>query len=640
MNKQMKKLPKIIFAVFLSILLCIPAALAVFHYTQPMKDVSYDFSMMPEDGQDSVGNNGWSVYTYENGIKTELTADGAGGYSGLSYPGQTFYFSRELTEELDSPTLRIGTVNRTVSVFLDGNMIYTDCPELDNRIGFLTLPMLAFDRSEAVMISLPPDYIGQTLTIAQSSPTLSETQDTDITVYPCNVTLYCGYAYESSLIASSAETMLPSVLLFSLGIFLLVAFIWNAFRGDIIIQLPVFALTVFLQMCSILSKADFFYQYFGKPTTDPVWLCFFLSVGTLLLFIALYARQLRPLFLASAIIQWLSIILYIITQVNLEYGDLYVFFMDLPKVTGFFTLLATLVGSFLLWKKGNSFFRHLARAALVLIIVYALFLIISIPLYPDYFTSVCSRIGDEFELLTPNFSLKLLWNLCLISSLTAVIAELFEQEAARRTELAVLSAKNELAVQSYENLRLQSEEVMMLRHDTMKHYSLLRTMANDAPDRIAGYLDELIGQFESVRPVVSGRNQILNILLNGKLNAASAKGISTEIIRSDAPEKLPLTDTELCCLVANILDNAINAASAPETVNPYIKLDFHCKDRHFVFTCKNSMPEYYGSKEATSPEHGYGLKIIRQIMSRFGNNILIEQTETAYKITIVIPLPS
>lgn len=39
MNKQMNKLPKIFFAVFLSILLCIPAALAVFHYTQPIKDV-------------------------------------------------------------------------------------------------------------------------------------------------------------------------------------------------------------------------------------------------------------------------------------------------------------------------------------------------------------------------------------------------------------------------------------------------------------------------------------------------------------------------------------------------------------------------------------------------------------------------
>ena len=157
----MKQLPKLIAAVFLAVLLCIPAAFAVFYYTQPMADVSYELFRFADDGEEYWnGGDGWVVYTEEAGKKTELVSDGTGGYSGLSYSGQTFYYSKELTEESDSPMLKIGVVNRTISVFLDGEMIYTDCPELDNRIGYLTLPMLEYDRAEPGTVSLPPDYRG------------------------------------------------------------------------------------------------------------------------------------------------------------------------------------------------------------------------------------------------------------------------------------------------------------------------------------------------------------------------------------------------------------------------------------------------------------------------------------------------
>lgn len=636
----MKQLPKLIAALFLAVLFCIPAAFAVFYYTQPMEDVSYRLFWLGDDGEDDWnGGDGWTVYTEEAGNRTLLPAEGVGGYSGLSYSGQTFYYSKELTEESDSPMLKIDAVNRTVSVFLDGEMIYTDCPELDNRIGYLALPMLEYDRTESVTVSLPPDYQGKTLTIAQSTA-VSEKQEDDGTVYPCEVTLYCGYAYESGLIAASARTMIPAVLLFSLLLFLLAAFIWNSSQRVFTAKPLIFALAVLFQMCSVLSKADFFYQYFGALPLDPADMFFHFSVGAFLLFLTLYASRLRLLFAGATLLQWISVLLSFAIQTGtfLEYGDLYVFFMSLPQITGFLALAAVLTGAFILWKWGIRFFRHMAQTALFLMIGYLLFLAVSIPILPDYATSVLTRLAEEVILHLPVFSLTLLWNLCLISGLAAVLSDFIEQLSRRRTELEVLSSKNRLALESYENLRLQSEEVMMLRHDTMKHYTLLRSMIKDNPEQVSGYLEELIGQAERIRPVISCRNQTLNILLNGKLGIARAKGIETEIDRCDAPEKLPLSDPELCSLILNILDNAINAASVSQ--KPLIRLDFHCKAQHFVFSCENSVPDKASDNIKTpTPEHGYGLKIIRQIMKRFGDNMLsMEQTGNIYRITAVIPL--
>lgn len=642
MRKETKKLPITAFAIILSILLGIPSAMAVFYYTKPMEDASYDLSLLPEDGQEWEGNKGWTVYTNEAGNIKELTPDGAGGYLGVDHPGQTFYYSRTLTEELDSPTLLIGSVNQTFSIFIGDTLIYTDFPEQENRIGYLELTNLEWDRLETISVSLPLDYRGQTLTIAQSSPVYSEVQNDVITVWPCNVKLYCGYAYESGLIASTSQTMLPVAFLFALELLLLATFIRNATAGSISLQLPVFSLAILFQICSILSKADFTAMYIGTPSIDLFWLCFHLSVGTLLLFLALRAKQFRPLYLTCTALQWCATLLYLVVQTKsiVSYGDLYVFFIYLPQYVGFFVLLAALIAAFWLCKKGYRFFRHLTQTSLILTGAYVLFLITSIPFSSDYASSVFSRLGGELTGNAPNLSLRLIWYLVLISGLTAIVLELFAQEAERQTELAVLSAKNELTLESYENLRQQSQEVMMIRHDTMKHYSLLRTMAKESPERIPGYLDELIGQVEAVRPVISTENQTLNILLNGKLHTAAEKGISTEIVRADAPGQLPLSDPELCCLVANILDNAIYAASAPEVDHPYIRLDLHCKDRFFVFTCENAKwSSDRDKKKIPTPQHGYGIKIIRQIMSRFGVHTLsIEESETSYQMTVILPL--
>lgn len=82
--------------------------------------------------------------------------------------------------------------------------------------------------------------------------------------------------------------------------------------------------------------------------------------------------------------------------------------------------------------------------------------------------SDCAGVSHRIQ----HFSLTLVWNLYLLSTLIAIVIQLLEQENERRTELQILAVKNKLAMESYENLRYQTEEVQMLRHDMMKHYSL------------------------------------------------------------------------------------------------------------------------------------------------------------------------
>ena len=229
-----------------------------------------------------------------------------------------------------------------------------------------------------------------------------------------------------------------------------------------------------------------------------------LSVAVLLYFSLLCKKDSRPLYATVSAVQWLGTILYLIimpSSIFPEHGSQYIFFMNLPQITGFLFVVTCTDWFFLSLEKGQSVLPPFGTDC-----PCPLRLCIAVPggqysLLPEYAAGTFSKKGDA-GILPSKFFFKTDLNLCLISSIAAAVMELVERETQRRTEAAVLRMKNELAVESYENLCRQSEEVRMMRHDTVKHYSfLLRSMAKETPEQV-NTSDDLIGQAENVRPVV------------------------------------------------------------------------------------------------------------------------------------------
>ena len=619
--------------VAVSLALCAVFAAVLLLYARPMEDAVYDLSMIcsgeaiPADWV--YDQKGWTVFTQEGEAVTELSPNGFGGFTGLAVPGQTFYFSRVMTEELSSPTLRLAVANRNVAVFLDGELLYTDCPELDNRIGYLTLPMLEWDRTEPVVVTLPPDYAGKTLTIAQSTDLIGEKQEPDTTVWPCAVTLYCGYAYESGLIAESFQTAIPAAWFFLAGALLLALFVWQAFRGKADVGLVCAAVMAFLWLTSRMDMTSFALFYFGQPPVDIALQCREFALTALLVFLCSRLagrRRVFPAVLTGA--QGLSALAFLLLQWR---RTLSFSFLSAMYAIDLAALLAALVCGFFERRKGSWFFRLFCPLTAAGIGLWAAAVCFS----PERRAMALQQLalGSVPYFLWP------LMLLMLVVALAVTVADVVRKEAARWAEARLLSERQELALAGYETMRRQHEEVMMLRHDMAKHLSLLRQMTGEP--EVAAYLDELLGQNEKIRPVIQSGNEMLDIILNGKLSAAADAGINVEIVRMQAPEKLPLSDAELCSLLVNIMDNAVAAASAAGVEQPYIRLDAHLKSGFFVFSCKNSAAREWmqGKKEQeTGPTHGLGLKIIRQISERYGDLMETERGTDDYKVMLAIPL--
>lgn len=630
-----KTMPRTLFHVFASgicLALCLLFGCVLFVYTVPMQDASYDLSLMwegealPEDWQ--YDQKGWTVFTQEGAQQTILIPDGMGGFTGLQKPGQTFYFSRTLTETLDSPTLRLDAANRNMAVFLDGELLYTDCPELDNRIGYLTLPMLDWDRTESIVLSLPLDYYGKTLTIAQATG-LGERQEpeTDPIVWPCSVRLYCGYSYESGLIAESFQTAIPAALCFGTGVLLLAAFLWQLFSGKSDWGLPFLALTTFLWSAKQIALSGFTYHYFGILPVDVAGLSRLCALTVLLLFLTSRLTGKRRIFLAAwNILQGVLTLPDAIPDINNRIGFLW---RSIPECFGLIGLIGILACMGWEWKRKHLFSRFFCPAVLVGLAVSSAWML-AVP-------ALRREAGEQLVLGSHGYFLWKLMGLMMAAAVFAALMEWMMKEIARRAETKLLAQQYEIAQSGFENLRRHQEEVMMLRHDMKKHLTFLRQSISDKG--AIEYLDSLIGQQEAVSPVVQSRNQALDIILNAKLGEAIEKGITVEVVQADAPKSLPLSDAELCALMMNLLDNAIHAAD--KTEKPFLRLDMHQKDGFFVFVCENAaMPEPLekSAEKKAATQHGLGMKIMEQIMNRHGNLMEAERLSGSYRVTVALPL--
>lgn len=459
-----------------ALLLCGFFAAVLLAYVRPMAAETYDLTADPSQ---------WAVFTQEGEARTELSFDGSLGYTGLSFPGQTFYFSLPLTQEVSASVLTLDTVNRAVAVFLDGERIYTDCPELTGGIGALTLPMLGWDRPEPVEISLPPDYLGRTLTVAQSTG-LGEKQEPEpeVTVYLSRVTLGCGYAYESGLISESFQAAIPAALCFGLGLLLAAAFLWQGLRGRWDAGLPAAALAVFAWMTARLSVVSFFYRYFPAPNADVNALCRALSLTALLVFLGCRGGRLRWLLWCAAAVHGSFALAGRGMALSLP--------TTVSEYAGLLGLLAAGVLALVWRREGDPFSRLFALlfwgalgAGLGVWALRGLF-------QPQWGQALLNQLWTGLQNGTPRFFLWQWSALALAAGAAAALLDLFRRETERRTEERLLLQRGQLAQENYENLRRHNDAVQSLRHDLRHHITALGGLCREGRlEEAEAYLDSL-----------------------------------------------------------------------------------------------------------------------------------------------------
>lgn len=619
-------------------------------YVYPWKETSYSFSIADFGNFEgshapaftNYDQKGWTVFVQEGQQRRELTADGFGGFSGLSYLDQTFYFSRVMTERVDRPTLTLNAANRAIAVFLDGELLYSDDPAQDNRIGYLDLSDLVWNR-DVITFSLPPDYLGKTLTVAQSNSG-SETQTVppveELRVYPCVVTLDGVYAQEQDLISQSFSTALTAALCFALGVMALFSFLWQGFHQVWDPGLALLSLAGFVLMASSVLNADFFYYYFPELFMDLSAVCKVVFLSLLLAYLGHQGGQGRQvLWILAGASGGMALL-------DIPYGSLW---LELSEWVGLLGLAAALVLALIWRKNGNPFFRLFAPMLLAVLAVAGAAVLIGCLLSPSlrYFlwTQLLSAFNMSMGLC--RFFLRWLAILFLLPAAAAGTVFFLRWDTRRRTERQLLLQQGERAMENYENLRCHSEELAALRHDLRHHCTVLRGLCQAGDlNRVSGYLDTISASTQppegdyTVHPVV-------NIILTDFLKRCRDLDIRSTV-RVELPLHLPLPDADLCALLTNLLENAIDAnKKIPEGTERWLRVAIHIRGQYLYIGVENarfnpvrrSSGEELPRSDKPGAGHGLGLRSARFIARKYNSELRLKAPPGSFSASTALLLP-
>lgn len=181
------------------------------------------------------------------------------------------------------------------------------------------------------------------------------------------------------------------------------------------------------------------------------------------------------------------------------------------------------------------------------------------------------------------------------------------------------------------------------KHDYKNHIQAMKSYAFTGDvEAIRNYLDELDNDLSSIDSVVKTGNKMADAILNSKISLAVSKKINVE---ADAHIAVALTTPELdlCIIIGNILDNAIEASLLLPEDQRRIRIFLEMKNTQLYMSFTNITASKKLIKKngrfLTSKGEGNGFGLIRidNIINRHNGYISRNSEEGAFTTEILLP---
>ena len=182
------------------------------------------------------------------------------------------------------------------------------------------------------------------------------------------------------------------------------------------------------------------------------------------------------------------------------------------------------------------------------------------------------------------------------------------------------------------------------RHDYRSHIQVMKAHAAQGDwDAVKDYLDQLETDLTTVDTVVKTGNPMADAILNSKISLARSKHIQ---VRADAsiPVALALSELDLCVILGNLFDNAIEASLALPEEARLIRVYIDMKGTQLYisftnFTANRKQAKHAGRFRTTKGEgHGFGLVRIDTIVERLGGWLSRNSEDGAFTTEILLPV--
>ena len=213
----------------------------------------------------------------------------------------------------------------------------------------------------------------------------------------------------------------------------------------------------------------------------------------------------------------------------------------------------------------------------------------------------------------------------------------------RQVDKRLAAYQRELIDTHYQEVETMCRQIRGWRHDYRNHIQTMKVLAASGDmEGIKAYLDELDTDLSTVDTVVKTGNSMADAILNSKISLAKSKEITVKV-DAHIPVELKMSELDLCVIIGNLFDNAIEASLALPPAERMIRVYMDMKNTQLYISFTNltagtKLPKVgKGFRTTKGDGHGFGLVRIDNIIERLDGYLSRNSEDGAFTTEILIP---
>lgn len=213
----------------------------------------------------------------------------------------------------------------------------------------------------------------------------------------------------------------------------------------------------------------------------------------------------------------------------------------------------------------------------------------------------------------------------------------------KKIDKQIASYQHELIETHYREVDNMYRQIRGWRHDYRNHIQTMKAYAAAEDwESIKRYLDLLDDDLTTVDTVIKTGNPMTDAILNSKISLARSKGIEV-VADAHIPVRLKSSEIDLCCIIGNLFDNAIDASVKLPEGQRVIRVYMDMRNTQLYISFTNFTADKKMQKDGKrfrttkGAGHGFGLVRIDAIVERLEGYISRNSEDGAFTTEILLP---
>ena len=202
------------------------------------------------------------------------------------------------------------------------------------------------------------------------------------------------------------------------------------------------------------------------------------------------------------------------------------------------------------------------------------------------------------------------------------------------TEISLLEQQEHSLTQYVEEAKTHYDETKSFRHDIRNHIAVVKNLLRSGKlEEAVSYMEDMDDMAEKMSFPCSTNNPVVDILVGNKLGIAKGMGIDVDCSLL-LPYPCSLRDIDICIVLSNALDNAIQAVKKlDDSIEKYIRVSGRIQGDFLMMEIENSFHGKGAFKKGT------GLSNVKKVAEKYGGAMSIETQENVFILHVLLIIP-